>query len=246
MGLLKDIWDIGKEISKPAVSGGIQRHASEKQKKAILSSFSKEFVGRDSETTSLLDYYTWHEHQNDWSQGSGRLLVTSHNEIFRLWAQPKLIAPYEAALVRYRANNGVVSRLFVLGSEYVDPNTRTLEVAVMLRHHLLNFSPRITSVIDLKRVIRNLEVDCEMFGSFNEQAAYFLRFPENSEPHFVRTSSRHFVNRAVTCHTELIKNSENFDSWYKRQPIKLTKPQIKEAELQCQLIHEISASHKEA
>lgn len=114
----------------------------------------------------------------------------------------------------------------------------------MLRHHLLGFSPRVASVLDLTRVIKkNLEVNCEMFGSFNDQAAYFLSFPENSEPHFVRTTATHFINKAVTCHSELIKNSENFDGWYKRQSIKLTKPQIKEAELHCQLIHEISASH---
>lgn len=245
MGWIKDIWDIVREESKPAIDSGLRKYVSDKEKKAILGRFAKEFASHDPDTTDLLDYYSWLEHPNDWAKGSGRLLFTTHREIETLWAKSKLIAPYEAALVRYIENEGTVSRLFVLGAEYFDPNARTLHISVMLRHQLLGFSPRVTSVLDLKDAVRSLGVTCEMFGSFNDLAAYFLSFSADNVPFFVRTTHKKFKQRAADCHSELLTDSESFETWYSHQPIRLTKAQLKEVELQCELIHEISRQHKD-
>ncbi|MEC4685486.1 MAG: hypothetical protein VST71_07125 [Nitrospirota bacterium] len=246
MGIIKDGWDISKEVLKPVFTGHLTKHANKKRNREILLSFSKEFASHDKKETTSLDYFSWIEEHNEWQTGSGRLLTTSHKEITRLWSQYKKIAPYEALLVRYIGNGGNISRLFALGAEYLDPTVRLLLLEVMYRHHLLGFSPKVTSVIDLHNSTKNLDVSCEMFASFNDQAAYYLRLPDNSDPLFVRTTNKKYISSAISCHFQLLESSESFEKWYKNQVVKLSKKQIKDVEEQCNLILEISKEHKNA
>lgn len=237
MGIIKELWDLGKEYIVPNTAS---KWKSKFERKRILKSFAVEFTDHSSNETEILDYYSWHEKPSDLKSGTGRLLSVTHKEIARLWSQISIIAPYEAFLLRHLSEGGVMSRIFVLGAEYVDPKVRMFLLSVLYRHNVLGFSPKIVALGDMKQVSKNLFVDCDMFGVLNDFVAYYFKFPVSGDPIFVRTTEPLFINFARRCHTELEKRSKPFDSWYKGQPLKLSPAKCKEIELECRLIFEIA------
>ena len=47
MGIIKDGWDISKEVLKPVFTGHLTKHANKKRNRDILLSFSKEFASHE-------------------------------------------------------------------------------------------------------------------------------------------------------------------------------------------------------
>jgi len=243
MSIVKDIWDIAKDIIAFRKQSLDTFQLQRQQRKQLLNLFSPEFVKHPKDVTDLQDYYSFVEEQSVWKSGTGRLLSATHKEILRLWAKPELISIYEAFLTRHLVNGGELSRVFVAGSELLNPVSRLLFLRVLYRHHVLGFSPRVASVLDLGSVGRNLYVDCHMFGVVNEYIAFYIRFPQEQYPIFVRTTDETFVSKAIEAHRGLVKKSESFEEWSKRQPMRLDSKAKKEVELECKIIYELAHSN---
>ena len=84
-----------------------------------------------------------------------------------------------------------------------------------------------------------------MFGVLNERIAHYFKFPEEGPPLFARTTETSYVQKAIRCHSELWQKSDDFEDWFKRQPLELDINTKREVELECKLLEEI-ARHRRA
>jgi len=221
--------EIGSEIIKPVVNNKLVLWKKYWEDKAIIKGFSPELL--DKNETSTLDYYLWHDNENDLDLGSGIISSITYKEVEILWSQINLCAVYEAFLLNHLQKGGRVSRIFIAGEEIVNPITRMLFLKSVFRHKLLGFNPRIVSISDMGSLKRELNVRCDMFGNFNNRVAYYFQFPRNQYPRFIKTIKKSFVNKAVKCHKELLNRSEDFDVWLSRLPMELSNNDKKEVEL---------------
>jgi len=241
---MNEIFDAGKEIGqallKPIVKSPLKKWTKYWEDREILRSFSKDFVKHPKHETYTLDYYTWHEKDTDIKVGSGHIYSVSYKEVQKLWIEYPLFSIYESFLLRHINSGGKVSRIFIAGEEIVNPVIRRNFLKVLFRHLILNFNPVVASITDLNSIRNELEVDCDMFGTFNDLTAYFFKFPLNAYPQFVRTSNKKFINRTYNCHKKLMNNSFSYEEWIRKIPDQLTSSEKKEVETVAEYIRIIS------
>lgn len=211
-----------------------------KNRVELIGRFAPELSDHPPDVTDLQDYYTFVEEQSLLSAGSGEIISANHKEILSIWSRLGVYSIYEAFLLRHLREGGTLRRIFVAGPEYVDSATTLLFLAVLYRHNLLQFKPLVASVLDLRKLEERLGLQCDMFGVGSQKVAFFIQFPDDSYPIFLRTMDPALINRAVDAYSDLESNAEPAERWMKRQPIGLDLSWKKRIERECQLIHSIA------
>lgn len=236
MGVVKDIWDITKEVGRAvATPVGSYLGKLETRKKNLLL-FKSEFAKQPRGITDFVDYEGFVEEESTFRSGAGRILSATHGEILRLWSRPEIIGPYEAFLRHHLDVGGELARVFVAGPELVMPGALKAFAVVLYRHHFLGFNPRVVSLSDLAVLRRSLQVDCDMFGVIGDSTAYFIRFSDRKPPLVVRSMHESTVLTASHAHQYLVKSSKDWESWLSNMPIELSTEDKKRVQDECAVI----------
>jgi hypothetical protein len=235
-GMYKDIKDglkyVTNKIFKPYIEN--------RNRKQILKSFSDDFEKDTENQTQIVDYYVWHEENNDWENGNGHLGISSYGELYHFWSVPNNFILYEAKLLRFIRNGGKINRLFLLGPEIGDIGGLWTTASVFKRHQALGFSPKVLSVLDLRHELKTLGVNCDMYGVLNGRIAYFLKFPLNAPPVMVRTENKKIIDKIENSQSRLWKNATYSESWIKKKNIYLPKEIIDQVNIHVSAISDIS------
>jgi len=236
LGLIKDIYDISKDIFHDPLK---EWSKDKKLKNNVLKSFSPDFLKHDKSVTDIASYYLWNDERSRWDTGTGRLLAVSHKETEAFWGVPERYSVYEGFMLRFVKNGGEISRIFILNWEIFDPVKQYIFLKATYRQHLFGFNPFIASFFDLDFIKKELEVECDMFFSINDNMAYFLQM--NPIPVILYTVDEKYIKKISKCHFELKKRAMRFEDWYKRNPFQVDLNKIqKDAEKECNLIYEIA------
>jgi hypothetical protein len=211
-----------------------------RQRRSALASFSPDLVRHDISITHFVDYYNWHEQDTDWLEGNGFLAAATYGELFYIWANPDVFVSYEARLLRFIRRGGVVRRIYVLGPYIRDPVGLWALERTLLRHQRLGFLTRVGSVLDLREEIREIGINCEMYGVLNGRIGYFLRFPPNEPPIMLRSIDKRLVWRAENHFRKLWQAGEDSQSWYRRQSNKLPQEILNQIELDLEAVVNVS------
>jgi hypothetical protein len=240
MGIIKDIYDIAKDIGKGPMSSYEGIKAQRKNRKKIIALFSEQMVAHPSIVTDLEDYYGFIEDNSVFNAGSGRILSATCDEILKVWSEPGVISVYESFLLRHIKNGGEVYRIFVAGPELLMEKAQLEFLRVLYRHQILGFKPRVASITDMRTISKDLEVNCAMFGVTGKNVGYYIQFPRERYPIMISTKHTAFVQKAAIVHKRLYKSSSDYERWGISLPILLDTAQKKQVETECELIYKMA------
>ncbi len=213
MGVIKDIWDLAKEL--PVIRRQLTKRDEWEQMEKSLASFSPDLVSGAFDKSRVFDYFRWNDEADAWNPELGEVLGTSFREIDRLWSDPRFYTTYEAGLVRFKKAGGQIERTIVVGAELAIPSLELLLLQTGLRQAVLGFPPRIAHHLDISSIMRRLEVDTQMIGIVGGHTAYFMRIYPDAVA--VKTTDKRFIGRALACYRELSLQSMNFEEWVKKR-----------------------------
>jgi hypothetical protein len=236
-GVYKDAKRLIKFLATPIIKPFQQNS----QQKSILRSFSDDFLNHSNDNTNTISYFHWEEEDEIWQKGNGLMCSSTYGELHSLWANPDMFVIYEAHLKRFIDHGGSIRRVFLVGGELADPVRLCLLQRALLRHEMLGFKPRILSILDLKKELRELGINCTMVAVINGRVSYFFRFPESSDPLMIRTIDKKSIFKAEETSLNLWKKAEEFPTWYQRQKYKLSSELIKQVELEASAVSNVSA-----
>lgn len=206
---ISDIFDTLKEL------GAIDRlrnSLQERRKRKLkLRHFTPEFLDHKPDETYLMDYYSWTQEAKEWYSGDGDVYAMSVREMKTWWSDPKLFAIYDAALTKFTLRGGQISRIMVIEHEFFDPAAQLLLLRTGYRHYLLGMEPLMIYRPDSWNVVKDLGVDCDLFGCANNRVAYFNRL--DGEPLCVKSHSKKFIGKAHTTFRSLMKQAKPFEEW---------------------------------
>ena len=177
-----------------------QQEKQEGSNQEILASFAPYFGVHGTDVTDLVDYHNWHTEVSRWvvpGCPSTFWSITYHEfTASRLWTNKDCFVDYEAYLRQLPQGGEAVRRVFVVDRDQLLPEENRLALLrTLLRHERLGFQSKIIWRRKYSCLVDALDPTFDTVAAFSGRA-YFMRFPENSNPLMLATIDSSVVRSA--------------------------------------------------
>lgn len=184
-----------------------------------------------------VDYYGWHEGDEDWREGNGLFHAVTYREITWLWSQLDVAPIYEATLLQFVKRGGTVRRVFAFGAEPAAEDAFQMFARVLLRHHILGLAPRVRAASGLHKVRRHLGVRCDTFGSLNGHIGYYYLNRRTQWPAILRTTRQEDLQRLDSAFRRFQEGSLDAIEWLRSLPNQISDLTRRSAEREAEMVH---------